>query len=170
MSNSITLPDVMPEITEPTLLVVCDSHHCKLFNVGGHTILMKEEVTSDEPHFTDRQSTKQSGGSSIGIGETEQIEENRLRTFANMLIARLEAIIKEQKISALYLSAPSKFLSLLKKDMPKSLSPLLTSIIDGNFVKESPRDILVRFRPDLEASVQALRSEENYSSKKHLPH
>ena len=169
MSHPIKLPDISPEITSPTLLVVCDNHHCKLYDVGGHTILAKEEITSAEAHYTDRQGSKVGGSGVVGVGESDQVEEHRQREFANKLIARIEHVVRDQKIVDLYLSAPGKFLSHLKKDLPKSLSKVLETAIDGNFVKESPASVLARFRPDLKAAVDELHDQENYSSKKHLP-
>lgn len=171
MPHSIRLPDAMPEIITPTLFVVCDAHHCRFFDAGGHTLALKEDIHSREPHFTDRQGSKPSGrgGMMIGIGESDQIEDHRLREFANVVATRLGAIVTEQSIGVMYLSAPGKFLSQLKRHLPKAVEKLVESAVDGNFVKESALDLLVRFRPDLKAAVQELRNRENYSAKKHLP-
>lgn len=161
----------MPEIVTPTLFVVCDSHHCRFFDAGGHTLMEKEDIHSREPNYTDRQGSKPSGkgGMMIGVGESDQVEDHRLHEFANVIAGRIGAIVTEQKIGAVYLSAPGKFLSQLKKHLPKAVEKIVESAVDGNFVKESPLALLIRFRPDLKESVQELHDMENYSAKKHLP-
>lgn len=171
MPHSIQLPDAMPEITTPTLLVVCDSHHCIFFGAGGHTLALQEDVHSREPNFTDRQGSKPrgKGGVMIGIGESDQVEDHRLHEFANVVAGRIGTIVTGQKIGAVHVSAPGKFLSQLKKHLPKAVEKLVESAVDGNFVRESPLALLIRFRPDLRAAVQELRNRENYSAKKHLP-
>jgi protein required for attachment to host cells len=169
MPNPIKLPDAMPDVDKPTLLVVCDSHHCRLFDVGGHTLLEKETIRSSEPRYTDRQDSVMSGGKSIGVGENDQVEDHRLHEFANAVVDHLTKTVTQQKIGELHISAPGKFLSQLKKHLTKPQQAILKNAIDGNFVKESPLAILVRFRPDLEEAVKALRDQENYSPKKQPP-
>ncbi len=177
MTRTIKLPDAMPEITARTLLVVCDAHHCKFFDVGGHSLMEKEEVHSEEAHHTDHQTSAHGasasggkGGKSIGVGgDTNTIEEHRQKGFANVVMKRVGQLIREQKVEDFYLAAPGKFLSHLKHDLPKDIEKILESAIDGNFVKESPLAILSRFRPDLKASLADLHDQENYSTKNHLP-
>ena len=50
MSKTIRLPDAMPDVDKPTLLVVCDSHQCRLLDVGGHAIAEKELLESKKPN------------------------------------------------------------------------------------------------------------------------
>ncbi len=175
MSHPTKLPDAMPDIVSPTLLIVCDSHHCRFIDVGGHTLLEKEGVDSKELVHTDRQDSQPSpssfgkGGMMSGVGEEHHAEENRLRDFAIMIVDRMTALVGQQGIESVYLSAPSRLLSEIKKHMPATLTKVLKSTIDGIFIKESNIEVLKRFRPDLDSSVVKLRDMENYSSKKHLP-
>ena len=104
-----------------------------------------------------------------GVGEEHHAEENRLRDFAIMIVDRMTALVGQQGIESVYLSAPSRLLSEIKKHMPATLTKVLKSTIDGIFIKESNIEVLKRFRPDLDSSVVKLRDMENYSSKKHLP-
>ncbi len=170
MSTTIHLPEAMPEITSRTLLVVCDAHHCSVFDIAGHTLMLKEEIRSHEPRDEDRQSISHGkGGATIGVGEHTHVEEHRLHEFAHTVSARMATLVSAQKIEAVYLAAPGKFLSLLKKNLATSVAKLLEAAIDGNFAKEPPLQTFARFRPDLKAAMDELRGEENYSSKKHLP-
>ncbi len=171
MTHPMILPDAMPDIHSPTLLVVCDTHHCRFINAGGRSLVMTEEVKSHEHEFTDRQGSKPSGkgGSMIGLGDINQVEDHRLKEFANTVTQRMAHLAQTQKVESIYVSAPGKFLSALNHHMTKPLQELLEETIDGNFVKESPLDVLLRFRPDLKAAADDLRDQENYSSKKHLP-
>ena len=176
MTSSIRLPDAMPDVSRPTLLVVCDTHHCRLLDVGGHVIVEKAELASREHEFTDRQDRKPGpsahggqGGSMMGVGETDQLEEHRLKEFANTLVKHLEELVRSQKIDALHLSAPGKFLAAVKKDLTAELKKVTVQTLDGNYVKEPPLALLVRFRPDLKEAVEKLRSEENYSPKNQPP-
>lgn len=170
MTHPIKLPDAMPDITAPTLLVVCDSHHCRFIDVGGHTIVEQEKLDSKESKHTDRQSTKVGpSGGTVGIGDDHHAEEHRLTDFAKMVTDRIVEATAEQKIEALYIAAPSRLLSEMKKHSCSESKKILKSTIDGTFVKEPALEILMRFRPDLQLSVQKLRDQENYSSKKHLP-
>ncbi len=169
MSNSLKLPDVMPDITPATLLVVCDSHHCRFIDVGGHTIVEQQVLDSDELKHADRQSTKIGPGGGVGIGDDHHAEDQRLSNFAKAIMVRIVEATAAQKIEALYIAAPSRLLSQMKKHSCPESKKMLKSAIDGTFVKESAIDVLLRFRPDLKASVQKIRDQENYSSKKHLP-
>lgn len=169
MPNSLKLPDAMPEIEAPTLLVVCDSHHCRLIDVGGHTVLEHGSLDSGELKHADRQSTKVGPSGGVGIGDNHHAEDQRLTSFAKTILERVGTLVASQKIEALFVAAPSRLLSALKKQMPEATKRVLKSAIDGTFVKESAIDVLMRFRPDLHSSVQKLRDMENYSSKKHLP-
>lgn len=176
MTSSIRLPDAMPDVSRATLLVVCDGHHCRLLDVGGHTIVEKEIFKSREHEFTDRQDRKPGpsahggqGGSMMGVGETDQLEEHRLKEFANVLVKHLDQIVRGQKVEALHLSAPGKFLSIVRNHLTQELRKVTVQSLDGNYVKEPALDLLVRFRPDLKEAVAKLREDENYSPKKHLP-
>lgn len=169
-SRSVRLPEAMPEIEKPTLLVVCDTHRCKLVDVGGHTLVEEEILESKEEVFTERKNLMGSptGGMS-GTEDMNQIEWNRLRDFANVLVKRLAIIVREQKIGEVYLSAPGKFLAVLKKHLPKELTKIVRNELDGNFVKEPMKKVLLRFRPDLTESLRKLKEEENYSAKRQPP-
>ena len=174
MPHQVRLPDAMPEIKTPTLLAVCDSHHCKLIDVGGHTLVEKEIIESKEETFTDAQGRMRApaamgkGGMVSGVGDLNPAEKNRMRTFANTIAQRLAQIIREQGIKEVYISAPTKFLSVLREHIPSSTREVIAAK-EGNFIKEPLLEILLRFRPDLEQTREALRDQENYSSKKHLP-
>jgi hypothetical protein len=170
MPATIRLPDAMPDVTAPTLLVVCDAHHCMPYALGGHALVAQSAIHSAEHAYTDRQDSKPGrGGASVGVGENTQVEEHRLREFVHLLGTSLSSIVKAQGIRVIYLSAPGKFLAYLKKHLPSPLLALMQGPIDGNFVKEPPLETLARFRPDLKKAMQDLRDDENFSAKKHLP-
>ena len=170
MTVTAHLPDAMPDITSKTLLVVCDSHHCVLADVGGHTIMQKEVIKSSEDHATDRPGSKMSpSGTNVSLGEHSEVEENRLRTFASAISKAIDTAVASQGIEEIFISAPGKFLSILKKHLSTSAEKMLVSTADGNYVKEPLVEVLMRFRPDLKEGLSALRDMENYSSKKHLP-
>ncbi len=175
MPHTVRLPDAMPDVEKPTLLVVCDTHNCRLLNVGGHAIVEKELLESKEAEYSDKPSRTQSpaafgkGGMFSGTDDMNQFEKNRLNTFAHAVIKHIETSIREQGILAVYLSAPAKFLSVLRSHMTPAIQKMLMLEIDGNFVKEPSIEILVRFRPDLAEAVTSLRNQENYSPGKQLP-
>lgn len=175
MPKPIRLPDAMPDIEKPTLLVACDSHQCRLLVVGGHSIVEQEIITSSEPEYSDRQGSKPGpssmgkGGTMMGIGETNQLEATRMKTFANTVMKRLGDIIRAEKIQSVHFSAPAKALASLKAHMTTEVKQVTVQTLDGHYVKESALQVLVRFRPDLKDAVAALRDEEGFSSRKHLP-
>ena len=169
MTHSAKLPDAMPEIDTPTLLVVSDAHHCRFIAVGGHTLVEEEELHAPELKHTDRQTVNMGPGGASGVGDEHHAEDHRLREFAIAIAGRASALVERQKVGAVFMAASSRLLSELKKHLPQAVTKALKSTIDGNFVKESATEILARFRPDLEQSVKKLRDLENYSSKKHLP-
>lgn len=166
----------MPDIEKPTLLVVCDTHQCKFIDVGGHTLLLGAQIESKAVTFTDsKESRFQSpaamgkGGMISGAEDTNQLEKNRLREFAHQVIAHTVNAVQKQGIEAVYVSAPGKFLAVLRADLPKSIAKTVKDMHEGNFFKEAPIDVLLRFRPDLKSAAKKLKDQENYSSKKHLP-
>jgi len=164
----------MPEITKPTLLVICDSHQCKFVDVGGHTLVEKEILESKEEKFTDSQGEMRSpaamgkGGMISGVGDLNPAEKNRMRNFANVISKRMAQIIREQGIKEVFISAPTKFLSILREHIPAPTRKIMVAI-EGNFVKEPLLPLLKRFMPELNESMKVLRGQENYSPKKHLP-
>jgi hypothetical protein len=169
------LPDAMPDVDKPTLLVVCDNHHCKFIDVGNHTLLVAETIDSREPNFTDKAGRYQSpaaggrGGMTGGVEDPNQRETHRLREFANVVCGHLAHVIQEQGIQEIYISAPGKFLSVLKDHFNPAIKKAVHETMDGNYAKESPRDVLLRFRPDLKEALENLRSQENYSPKNQPP-
>jgi protein required for attachment to host cells len=170
MSRPVNLPDAMPDVKKPTLLLVCDTHHCKFIDVGGHRIVEQEIVESKEEKYTDRQtSVRGPSGVLSGVGDATQAEQNRLRDFASTVGKRLDQAVRSLKIKEIHIAAPARLLSYLKKYLSKEVAKLVLSEIDGNYVKEPLLKVLLRFRPDLEQSLEALRDEENYSPKRHLP-
>lgn len=175
MSHTVRLPDAMPDVEKPTLLVVCDSHHCRLLGVGGHAIIESGVVESAEPEFSDKQgqtrspAAMSSGGMVSGTGDMNPVEKHRMKAFANDLMKHIEKSIREQGIQAIHISAPAKFLSEIRAHMTPAIKKILMQEIDGNYVKEPALGILVRFRPDLTEAVKALRDQENYSPKKQPP-
>lgn len=170
------LPEAMPEVQKRTLLVVCDTHHCKLIDVGNHTLLVGESVASNEPEYSDNKEGRYQSPAAAGRGgiiggttDPNQVEKHRLKEFANMVAAQVSKHVQEHKIEEVHMSAPGKFLAELKTHLPKPVQALIVSMLDGNFVKEAPRDILQRFKPELAEALQKLRDEENYSPKNQLP-
>lgn len=174
-SRPVRLPDAMPEIDKRTLLVVCDNHRCKLVNVGGHSLVKEELIESKEVKFDERQGLVSSpaargkGGMLSGTADINPIEKNRLRDFANVVVKRLGTVVREQKIQEIHLSAPAKFLSVMKTHLSKELTKIVRTTLDGNFVKEPVQTVLLRFRPDLKEAVKSLKEQENYSAKKQPP-
>jgi protein required for attachment to host cells len=172
---TVRLPDAMPEITKKTLLVVCDTHHCMFIDAGGHALTEKETVESKETQTSEHPGTKQSpaamgkGGMISGVDDPNQQESNRLKNFANEVSRHIDASVSSQGIEELYISAPGKFLSVLKTHLSTKAAGLVAQALDGNFMKEPPAAILVRFRPDLKDAIKELRDGENFSAKKHLP-
>lgn len=175
MTHLTHLPDAMPDIEKPTLLVVCDTHHCRFIDAGHHTIAFQGGVHSKENTFTDHEGRSQSpaamgkGGMISGNNELDQVEGNRLHEFSNVVSRHLDHLIAMQGIQEVFIAAPDKFLAELKKHLSKHTQTLIRKIIDGNFMHENMHQILIRFRPDLEEAIKKLRDQENYSSKKHLP-
>lgn len=166
MKNATQLPDAMPDVDTPALLVVCDTHHCRFMNVGGHMIVEKAQVESKENTFSDREtSVRGPSGVTSGLGDKNNAEESRLKSFANMVVKAMDQSVREQKIEQVHISAPGKFLSVLKDHLPKAMQTLVQNTLDGNYVKEHQLDLLVRFRPDLKQAVADLRAQENYSPK-----
>ncbi len=160
----------MPDVEQPTLLVVCDTHHCKFIDVGNHTLLVGDTVESKEHESRERPGIGYSPAGMIGgVSEDTKIEGNRLREFANDVALHIAHVAQRQSIEQVYVSAPGKFLSILKDHFSKPVAKMVAKTIDGNFVKEAPRDVLLRFRPDLEKARQKLRDEENYSAKNKPP-
>lgn len=164
MSYSIRLPDAMPDVSALTLLVVCDAHQCRLLNLGGHALVEKEVLQSQEPEFDERQNLAMSpSGSLHGVGEINQVEENRLKKFATVLVEHLEHAVRDQKIESVHLSAPGKFLSIVRDHLTPALTAVMKKMVDGNFVKEQGLELLVRFRPDLSQAVADFHNQESYS-------
>ncbi|OGJ60590.1 hypothetical protein A3C52_03125 [Candidatus Peribacteria bacterium RIFCSPHIGHO2_02_FULL_51_15] len=164
----------MPDIENPTLLVVCDSHKCRFMNAGGRLIMEKETVESKEEKFSDSQGRLQApaamgkGGMVSGVGDLNPAEKNRLRNFANMVSKRLTKIISEQGIKEVYISAPPKFLSILREHIPSATRKIIAAV-EGIFIKEPALKLLIRFKPELKDAANSLRDQENYSARKHLP-
>jgi protein required for attachment to host cells len=160
----------MPEIKRPTLLVVCDSHKCRLIDVGGRTLLEKEILESKEEKFTDRRDTVRGpSGIMSGVGDLNQADLHRLKDFANAVSKHIDQSLRTQKIGEMYLAAPGKFLSILTDHLSVAAKKVLCKKIEGNFIKEPSTEILLRFIPELKTAVESLRDQENYSTRKHLP-
>ncbi len=174
-NKPVHLPDAMPDVSKPTLLVVCDTHHCQFIDVGNHTLVVNGTVKSKEPSFSDHEGSYQSpaargmGGIMGGLSEPNKIEQNRLREFANDVCTHLAHVVQQQGIAEVYLSAPNKFLGVLDAHLTPALKKLVKTKLEGNFVKEPPRDTLIRFRPDLEQALKDLRDLEGYSARKLPP-
>lgn len=165
------LPDAMPDVEKPTLLVVCDSHHCKFIDVGNHTLLVAEVVDSSEPTHSDKPGRfkSPSGAAMGGLEDPNPVEEHRLRAFAGTVCDHMTNAVQHQGIQEIYLAAPGKFLSMLKSHFSPALKKAIRETMDGNYAKEAPRDVLLRFMPELKEALAKIRDEENFSTKKHLP-
>lgn len=160
MSAITRIPDAMPDITPPTALVVCDGHHCRILLAGGRTIAEHDSITSVERESTERESQLRGPtGVTSGSVDFNQIEEHRLRTFANSIISTLQALHTSHGAQHLRLSAPGKLLSHVRSHLPKALQGIVEST-EAMLTKESPIALLTRFRPDLAASAQSLRDQE----------
>ncbi len=175
MHTTQHLPEAMPSIEKRTLLVVCDTHQALFYDVGGHTITLQGTVESPKEHYSDHETRIQSpsaggrGGMVSSTAEPEQTENNRLNHFANMIFEHARKTVESQGIQEVYLSAPNKMLGVLRQHMPKAMQALVKDMMEGNVVHESSVTVLARFRPDLQASLQALRDMENYSPKNQPP-
>lgn len=175
MHTTQHLPEAMPSIEKRTLLVVCDTHQALFYDAGGHTITLQGTVESPKEHYSDHETRTQSpsaggrGGMISSNAEPEQTEKNRLNHFANMIFEHVRKTSESQAIQEVYLSAPNKMLGVLREHLPTAVQALMKDMMEGNFVHESSVTVLARFRPDLQASLQALRDMENFSPKHQPP-
>lgn len=165
----------MPEIEKPTLLVVCDSHHCRFVDLGGHTMLFNGIIKSKENTYTDHEGRTMSpaavgrGGMTSSNSTVDRAEDERLHEFSNAVSSHIDHLVQLQGIQEVYLAAPDKFLAELKKHVSKPTMKLISKTIDGNFMHEHIHETLIRFRPDLADAIRKLKEDENYSERKHLP-
>ena len=157
----------MPEISEPTLFIVCGNHECRLVGAKGRMIFEEQPFRGKELEYSDRETQLRgpSGITSGSGGDRNMAEENRIREFTHKLTEHVASMVQTQGIKAIYLAAPGKILSAIRKHLKPALQKLVKVELEGLFLKEPPLELLQRFRPDIVKAVSDLHAQENFSAK-----
>jgi hypothetical protein len=138
-----------------SLLVVMGTHHGIIYTLNSNEITQVDEHRVDTPEYSDKEGMSHRGGtgSSIVGSVLEPKKEKAQEDFSKDFAEKVSDISQKESIESIYLFAPLESKGLIDSDWPDQIKDLIQDRFDGNFVSESPTELLT--------AIEELHNEKN---------
>jgi|GEM_PF-826519 peptide subunit release factor 1 (eRF1) len=131
-----------------SLLVVMGTHHGIIYTLDSDEVTQVDELRIDTPVYSDNEGMSYHG-SPGGAGEQsghvlEPKKEKAQEDFSRDFAKKVSDISQKESIESIYLYAPLENKGLLESDWSNKMKGFIQDRFDGNFVSESPADLLAK--------------------------
>ena len=127
-----------------SLLIVIGNYHGTVYQVADGEVEKKSEIKNEEPTRSDNEGMFKRGGSEqYSYGSVLESKDNEYQQrFSKEMFEILLGLSKEKKIDQIYLFRPQDMKNLIEKDWNRILQKTEVFYIDGNFVKNHPKELI----------------------------
>jgi protein required for attachment to host cells len=141
----MNIPNHLPAIQRPTLMVVSDVSHATFFALRDRELESAGEITIDYPPKNDTERTSIQTPSGMHSAEqSENLEMEKIHRFSHQLADELRVRVKKDKFEEIYLTASQEHLQQFLDALHSDILALVTRTLPKQVSKESPIEVLLR--------------------------
>lgn len=155
MRISKTLPQFNKE---PSLFVVTGKQDAVFYKAYDGTIEPIGEFRIPKPKYSDREGHYRTTGDVVSSGGRERRDDFIIRDFLTELKTHLKGM-HAADYSKMYVFAPSKVKNFIIDAVPPPLRKKTAAVIEGNFYKSTPADIIQKVAPIAASSQRFINPE-----------
>ncbi|MBX4198089.1 hypothetical protein KW782_02015 [Candidatus Parcubacteria bacterium] len=128
---------------EPSLFVVTGKQDAAFYKAYDGTIEQIGEIKIPTPHYSDREGhyRMKAGGAVPSTGGYERRDDVVIRDFIHELKSHLKSM-HASDYSKMYVFTPSKVKNTIAEAVPGHLRRKTAAVIEGNYFKSSPLELL----------------------------
>jgi len=138
------IPKDYQHFAHPTLIVVGDFEHAKLFHTQGETIEQIQTIQAPEPHQPDTEGDVNIGGERYGSLSTDVDEGARRLPYAKQIAGAITDSIRKGQTKYVCLVMPTEMCHRVKDEIPKENQDAITKIIEAHMIDAPLVDVLKR--------------------------
>jgi len=131
---------------EKSLLVVMGTHHGIIYTLDSNEVTQVDELRIDTPVYSDNEGMSQHGGAegSMSGHVLEPKKEHAQESFSRDFAEKVSDISQKESIESIYLYSPLESKGLIESDWSNKMKGFIRERFDGNFVSESPMELLTK--------------------------
>lgn len=135
-------PDHIPSVPTSTLLIVSGSQVAELYHLKGRHLEHISSVKNTEDEYENRNYSSRPG-TTYGQDISHENEQTIIRRdFDNELTEEVKKAISLHAVEDVYLFCPAEVSNEIREFLPQEVQKMLKGEIHGNYVKNSPLDLL----------------------------
>lgn len=138
---------------EVVLLLVAGRQDATIYLATDGTIVVRDTIHIEKPVYSDREGhfETRGGGRVYGSGSVYEPKDDVVaKEFLKELVPRIARILRENRISQVFLFVPSYVRTALRRVLPRDLKEKIQLMVSGNFGHSHPFDLLRRITKRME--------------------
>ncbi len=140
------IPETVPAIQRPTLLVVSDASHALFFAMRDRELESTGEIAIDYPPKEDMERASiQTPGGTHSAEQSENLGMEKIHRFSHQLAAELHRRLQEGEFEELYLTGSQEHIEQFLEALHPDVRSRVSKTLHKQVTKESPTKILERF-------------------------
>lgn len=163
MRRRLHITQTLPQFTnERALFIVTGTKSLELYEAMNGTIENVLSYRIEAPECSDKEGhfAKRRGGKTLASGAVREDVEASLRVkFLRQLESSLQTIMHSGKVTAAYIFSPQHMMNDVVKVMPRAIQKQTKKVVQGNFTKLHPFEVLQKIVDKGEEKVQVITSE-----------
>lgn len=141
----MNIPNRLPAIQRPTLMVVSDASHALFFALQDRKLENAGDISIDYPPKDDMERTSIQTPSGMHSAEqSENLEMEKIHRFSQQLADELRARVRKNGIDEIYLTASQEHLQQFLNALHPDVRARVTRTLPKQVTKEPPLEILSR--------------------------
>ncbi|MHB8830937.1 MAG: host attachment protein [Patescibacteria group bacterium] len=149
------IPEKSQHFVHPTLIVIGDFEHAKLYRAFEDTANEVATLKSPEPSRPPAQGSVSSGGDRFMNPSADMDEGADRAQFTRDIIHQIETLLKDGDVKHVNLVMPTEMCHRIKEKLPDDVKGSVTKTLEADLVQEPLVDILERL-VETPASLQQI--------------
>lgn len=138
------IPEKSQHFVHPTLIVLGDFEHAKLYRAFADTADEVAVLKAPEPSRPPSQGSVSSGGGRFMNPSADMDEGADRAQFTRDIIYQIETLLKDGDIKHLNLVMPAEMCHRIKEKLPQNYQDSVTKVIEADLVQTPLIDVLQR--------------------------
>lgn len=138
------IPEKMQHFVHPTLIVIGDFEHVKLYRAFEGTADEVATIKAPEPSRPPSQGSVSPGGNRFMNPSADMDEGADRAKFTRQIVNQVETLLKDGDIIHVNLVMPAEMCHRIQDELPKNSQDAVTKLIEADLVQSPLVDILER--------------------------
>jgi len=138
------IPEKLQHFLHPTLIVLGDFEHAKLYRAFGDTVDEVATLKAPEPSRPPSQGSVSPGGGRFMNPSADMDEGADRAQFTKRIVNQIETLLKDGDIIHVNLVMPAEMCHRIQDELPENSQDAVTKLIEADLVQASMVDVLER--------------------------